>query len=95
MPRFFFDIDDCGDHLPDAEGTVLPDLQNARTEALKTLGEIARYDLPDRPFCDFRISIRDESGSILLRFWLAVQDGGRIQQRPLDIAQEKQEPQRH
>jgi hypothetical protein len=72
MPRFFFDITDSGRSNQDDEGTELPDLRRAREEALATLGEIARYELPAGDQRDFQISIRDDTGQILLRALLAL-----------------------
>jgi len=80
MPRFFFDIIDCGDPVPDAEGTELPDRQAARKTALQTLAEIARWEVPEKPFCDFRVRVRDEQQNTVLNLWLEVQEGERRDQ---------------
>ena len=45
MPRYFFNLDDHPDD-PDLEGTVVPDLAAARTEALHYAGEIIAYAEP-------------------------------------------------
>ena len=39
LPRYFFNMSDGAD-LPDDEGIVLPDLTTARTQAIKTAGEL-------------------------------------------------------
>jgi hypothetical protein len=72
MPRFFFDIADGPKSETDDEGLEFPDLKAARESALETLGEIARDELPDGDRRDFKISIRDESGQILLKALLAL-----------------------
>jgi hypothetical protein len=61
MPRFYFDVSDCGVMSPDDEGLVLPDLKAARKEALATLGSIAKDELPDGNRREFVVSIRDGS----------------------------------
>jgi hypothetical protein len=66
MPRFFFDITDTGKASPDGEGTEFPDLHAARAAALRTLGEIAKDELPDGDFRDFVIAIRQDDGPVLL-----------------------------
>jgi hypothetical protein len=66
MPRFFFDVSDSGRGFPDTEGTVLADLEHAREEALETLGQIAKDELPDGDRREFTIDIRSEAGQILL-----------------------------
>jgi hypothetical protein len=66
MPRFFFDIIDTGKAFPDGEGMVFPDLGAARVEALRTLGEIAKDELPDGDVRHFVIAIRQDDGPVLL-----------------------------
>jgi hypothetical protein len=72
MPRFFFDIADGPETGVDDEGLEFPDLESARANALATLGEIARDELPDGDHRDFQIAIRDESGQVLLTATLAL-----------------------
>jgi len=66
MPRYYFDYVDGAAGTEDDEGTELPDLEAARTEALLSLGLIAKDELPDRDHRDFQISIRDQSGAVLM-----------------------------
>jgi hypothetical protein len=47
MPLYFFAITDTGKTSPDSEGTELASLEEAREEALRTLGEIVKDKLPD------------------------------------------------
>ena len=59
MARYFFDVLDGEIACRDDEGTELPNLYVARQEALTTLCQIAKDDLPDGPSREFRIEIRD------------------------------------
>jgi hypothetical protein len=63
MPRYFFDVTDTGDSSRDSEGVEFPSLKEARAEALRTLGEIAKHELPDG---NFVIQIREKSGPPIL-----------------------------
>ena len=66
MPRYYFDYLDGPKSLQDDEGTELPDLEAARAEGLETLGLVAKDELPDGDHRDFRISIRQEDGPVLM-----------------------------
>jgi hypothetical protein len=66
MPRFYFDITDTGRIEVDEKGLECADLAAARKEALATLGEIARDELPDGDRRDFVITIRDHRKSPML-----------------------------
>ena len=63
MPRFFFDVTDTGRTTADAEGVDLPSFAAAKEEALATLGEIAKDELPDGDTREFVIEIRDGHGT--------------------------------
>jgi hypothetical protein len=45
MPRYFFDVVEDGTTFSDDEGVEFADLAAARTEVLRTLGELAREKL--------------------------------------------------
>ncbi|MEA2760615.1 MAG: hypothetical protein QOH65_3371 [Methylobacteriaceae bacterium] len=66
MPLYFFDITDTGKTWPDSEGTELASLEEAREEALRTLGEIVKDKLPDGDHRNFLIEIREGDGAPLL-----------------------------
>jgi uncharacterized protein DUF6894 len=66
MPLYFFDITDTGKTWPDSEGTELASLEEAREEALRTLGEIVKDKLPDGDHRNFLIEIRQGDGAPLL-----------------------------
>lgn len=66
MPKYFFDLYDGDLLLPDPLGVELPDEEIARTEATKTLSEIAAQEIPaDGPRRLFRIVVIDEARTIL------------------------------
>ena len=66
MPRFFFDVTDSGNVSIDDLGIELPSLEAARREALQTLGEIAKDELPDGDHRQFSIDIREGDGAAIL-----------------------------
>jgi hypothetical protein len=66
MPLYFFDVTDTGNVFPDTEGTQLAGLGEARHEALRTLGEIAKDKLPDGDFRTLVIEIRESNGPVIL-----------------------------
>jgi hypothetical protein len=72
MPLYYFDINDSGRDLPDAEGTELADLTHARAEALRMLGDVAKNELPNSDRSGFAIAICSESGKPLLTVALSV-----------------------
>ena len=63
MPRYFFNIHD-GDDIPDAEGTVLPGAEKARSQAVFAAGVMLR-DLHRRVWQDpdWRMRVTDEHGA--------------------------------
>ena len=70
MPRYFFNGFDGYSDLDDS-GTVLPDIHNARTEAVRLSGEILR-DTSAKFWngTEWRLEVTDEQGKVLfvLRF---------------------------
>jgi uncharacterized protein YbaA (DUF1428 family) len=66
MPRYFFDFTDTGKVFLDVEGTDLPDLEAAKQEAVKALGEITKDKLPDGSYREFVMTVRDESNETFL-----------------------------
>ena len=65
MPRFFFHRADGG-FDSDNEGTELPNLDTARTEAVRYAAELVR-DRPDYVWNgkDFRVEVSDDTGMLL------------------------------
>jgi hypothetical protein len=61
MPRFYFDVADGTETAIDEDGLDLPDLKTARSNALAALKKIARAELPDGDWRDFKVCIRDEA----------------------------------
>lgn len=65
MPRYFFDIHNGGFHRDEA-GTECPDFEAARLEAMKTLPEVSRWEIPaDGDMQAFTVLVRDEAGHVV------------------------------
>ena len=75
MPRYFFNVHDGQPPLaqdpPDRDGTLLPDLEAARSQAVTLAGEMLK-DLDGRFWSgtDWRLRVTDEQGATVctLRF---------------------------
>jgi hypothetical protein len=66
VPWYYFDIADGDRRTVDDEGTELEDDEDARDEALETLGEIAKDKLPDGDDRrDFVITVREGQREVL------------------------------
>jgi len=63
MPKLFFDFDDGRTRFTDADGFELADVEAARIEVLRTLGEIAKDGLPRGDNQSFRAHVRDANGN--------------------------------
>jgi hypothetical protein len=72
MPRYFFDIHDSVRSTTDDVGVELDELEAARQEAARTLGEIARDILPDGDRQEVVIEVKDEAGQRVLVAKLSV-----------------------
>ena len=73
MPLFFFDLVDNGHSVPDEDGTQVADIEQARVEALRTLGNIATNELTKSGHDDLQVSVRDENGQVVLTASLLVE----------------------
>jgi hypothetical protein len=62
MTRYYFDFSSDGQRVSDSEGTVFADIEGARTEALHTLGGIAKDELADGDQRLFVVEIHDGDG---------------------------------
>jgi hypothetical protein len=79
MPVFYFPVWEHGKLIPDEEGVELPDSEEARVEALRTLSEIARDALPSSPNgLRLRMVVIDEAGARLFELRLEA-DVSRVQ----------------
>lgn len=65
MPRYFFDIHNSA-AFPDRIGSEHADLASVRTEARRSLVEIASSAVGDRDALQLRMDVRDEAGSRVL-----------------------------
>ncbi len=61
MPRFYFDVKEDSHFSVDDEGVEFPTLEHARSEALATLGAMAKDALPQN-VREIAIAVRDGSG---------------------------------
>lgn len=62
LTRYFFDVHDGGPQLDDT-GTELPDLDAVRLQAIHTLPDIARDEIPkDGDRRTFTVLVTDENG---------------------------------
>ncbi|SDA14694.1 hypothetical protein SAMN02799622_01180 [Methylobacterium sp. UNC378MF] len=75
MPRFFIDLHDGTDIVRDRDGYDLPNLEAARSQAVKIMTRIAQSlsDEPGRQ--DFIAAVRDDAGVVRLRFRLSLDAG--------------------
>jgi hypothetical protein len=72
MPRYFFNVTD-GKSYPDTEGTELPDLDAARGEAFRTLGDILK-NKDTWQSGEWQIDIADVDGQGLLKLMLNLRE---------------------
>ncbi|NBJ10626.1 DUF6894 family protein [Microvirga arsenatis] len=72
MPRYFFDTFDGDRLIADSEGIELPDLEQVKAEAQRALPDLARDGLPDGDQKTFIVSVRDETGQVVLRAALSL-----------------------
>ena len=72
MPRYFFHVTD-GKSYPDTEGTELPDLDAARAEAFRTLGDILKHKDTWKSG-EWQIDIADAEGQGLLKLMLTLRE---------------------
>jgi hypothetical protein len=72
MPRFYFDIHDGDDFIPDHEGIDLEGVEDAKVEAVNTLPDMARDGLPEGDSRDFVVTVRDETDRPVWRVRLSL-----------------------
>jgi len=67
MPIYYFNVMSASDIVMDFEGTDLPDIATARTEAIEDGRELmSNAVLEGRDIASRRIEICDEAGDVLL-----------------------------
>ena len=71
MPRFYFDFSEGDSHSEDDEGTDLPDLAEARIEAIEALVAMGK-DYRERVASGLAVNIRDITGKRLFRATLRI-----------------------
>ena len=74
MPRYFFHTFNGSAH-PDTEGTELPGLEEARAEAVETVGEIIRGNGVDSwTGSDWHMEVTDAAGQALFRLHFSLEE---------------------
>lgn len=72
MPRYFFDVMDGERQTSDDEGLVLANRETARREAIASLIDLARDELPDGDHRSFVIKVREDDGDYMLAATLSL-----------------------
>ncbi len=78
MPRYFFDIED-GERTIDEQGTVLESPGAVEAVALRTMLDIARYEMMRSNERGLAVSVRDETGTEVYRTELTVRAAWLVQ----------------
>jgi len=65
MTRYFFDIRDGDELVPDEEGVDMPDVEAAQEEAAQTLADLARQKIRGLSFHHLAVEVRDLDGPVL------------------------------
>ncbi|MGY3696085.1 hypothetical protein ACVIGA_006165 [Bradyrhizobium sp. USDA 3240] len=81
MPRYFFDLRDGDELVPDEEGLELKSIQSAQLEAARSLADMARdelYDAQPKNTRNMAIEVRDETGPVMdIRLTFKVEKGSK------------------
>lgn len=82
MPRYLFQVHD-GHETPDVEGLDLPNIEAARIEAIHLAGDLLRQCAARfTPGADWRVSVMDPTGLILLTLDVALSHSAAIGSSP-------------
>jgi hypothetical protein len=65
MPRYYFDVRDGEKLTTDGEGLEMEGFDAARNEAVRSLPELAKDELPDGDSREFEVVVRDDRGPVL------------------------------
>jgi hypothetical protein len=66
MPRYYFNLRDAGELIPDHEGIELADHADAQKQAIRGLADCARDAIADAAQGDLAIEVVDNLGNLLL-----------------------------
>lgn len=66
VPRYYFDYVDGDQEIHDDEGLDMASLDEARTQAVRAIGELAKGKMPDGNHRDFRLKIHEKNGPVLM-----------------------------
>jgi hypothetical protein len=72
VPRYFFDTYDGHRFVADEEGQQLENFEAARAEAQRALPEMARDEIPVGDGRTFVVSVKNETGRVVLRTALSL-----------------------
>lgn len=72
MRRFFFDIYDGEQFIPDREGMELESIEAAKLKAQELLPEMTRDKFPDCGHRVFVVVVRSQAGKVVLRLRLSL-----------------------
>ncbi|MGH1570469.1 DUF6894 family protein [Methylobacterium sp. P31] len=67
IPRFFFDVSNSEETIPDEEGVEAADLNEALSEARSVIAEMAAAVIEADPGRSWTLIVRDEAGSAVGR----------------------------
>ncbi len=77
MPRYYFPSWDGDTFFPDQEGVEYDGFEQARTAAIRSLGEMALYSLPRSPSERvLKVQVTDGGDDPLAEFRLVFEAGG-------------------
>lgn len=67
MARYYFNLEECGQVVPDEEGIERDNLEAVRAEALRSAREVMCAELNEGRLClSCHIEVRDETGATVL-----------------------------
>ena len=72
MPRYFFDFYAGSEYYPDAMGTTLPNIRQARTEALQMIAEIVKEAIPLGDHITTSLAVKAEDRTFLFKVTVSV-----------------------
>jgi hypothetical protein len=65
MVRYFFDIREGDNFVPDDEGIELPHVEAAQMEAARSRANLVRDKVASQPFSLMAIQVRDSDGPVV------------------------------
>jgi hypothetical protein len=75
MHRYFFDVYNSDGSILDEDGQLLESREHARGEAVRTLHDITRDEMPDRDLVKITVKVRSETGAQVFEASLILSSG--------------------